>query len=95
MSEPHESHDENRVHGVQLAMLLTGGLMAGTGLLNLYYAFGWVGGDFNSDFSQIGFSGLDNIGLLPASTWAIPLVVVGALMMVLANAFSWRETDGY
>jgi len=94
MSASHESHDENRIHGTQLGMLLIGGLMTGTGLLNLYFSFGWVGGDFNSDFSQVGFSGLDEIGLLPTSTWAIPLVVLGALMMVIANATSWRQTDG-
>ncbi len=94
MASEHETTPE-RGHGLHLALLLIGGLMAGTGLLNLYYSFGWVGGDFNSDFSQIGFSALDNIGLLPTSTWSIPLLVVGALMMILANATAWKETDGY
>lgn len=95
MSDSHETEPEDRVHGLQLALLLAGGLMTGTGLLNLYYSFGWVGGDLNSDFTQVGFSGLNNIGLLPTSTWAIPLVVVGALTLVLANATAWRETGGY
>jgi hypothetical protein len=27
--------------------------------------------------------------------FAIPMVAVGAAMMVFANAIAWRETDGY
>lgn len=84
--------DNNTYH---LVLLVLGGLLLGTGLLNLYGSFGWVGGDFNSNYELVGFSGLDNISLLPNSTWSIPLVVVGALCLILANATAWRETGGY
>jgi hypothetical protein len=93
----HETHaaPKNETHPLHLGLLLFGGLCLGTGILNLYYSFGWEGGDFNSDFGQVGFSGLDNISLLPAADFAIPMVVVGALCLIVANATAWRETDGY
>lgn len=89
MSEP-----KNEVYPLHLGLLLFGGLTLGTGILNLYYSFGWRGGPFNSDLAQIGFHGLDDISLLPTGDWAIPMVVVGALCMIFANATAWRETDG-
>jgi hypothetical protein len=90
MSEP-----RNETHPLHFSLLMFGGLCLGTGLLNLYYSFGWHGGDMNSDFVQIGFSGLDNIALKPTADFAIPLVVVGAICLIFANATAWRETDGY
>lgn len=90
MSEP--KNDSNTFH---LGLLIVGGLCLGTGILNLIDSFGWTGGGFNSNFALIGFHGLDNISLLPASSFSIPLVVVGAIMLVIANATAWRETDGY
>lgn len=95
MSASHEPSDTRDTHPFHLVMLLGGGLTLGTGLINLYYSFGWTGGDFNSNFELVGFSGLDEIGLLSTSTLSIPLVVVGALMLVVANATAWKETGGY
>lgn len=90
MSEP-----KSELHAFHLALLIFGGLCAGFGVVNLYYSFGWAGGDLNSNHALVGFSGLDNIGLLPSSSLAIPAVVIGALCMIIANATAWKETDGY
>lgn len=86
---------KNDVNAMHLLLLIAGGLLLGTGLLNLYYAFGWTGGDLNSNFELTGFSALDNIGLLPGAEFHIALVVAGALCMIIANATAWRRTGGY
>lgn len=78
-----------------LALLLVGGLCLGTGVLNLLDSFGWLGGDLNSNYGQVGWSALDNISLLPGASVAVPLVVVGALCLVIANATAWKQTGGY
>lgn len=83
------------LHPMHFGLLLFGGLCFGTGVINLYYAFGWPGGDMNTDFSQIGFSGIDNIELLPPGDLALPLIAIGGLCLVIANATAWKETDGY
>lgn len=86
---------KNEAHPAHFALLMLGGLCLGTGLLNLYYSFGWPGGDLNSNFTLIGFSALDEISMLPDAQLSIPMVVVGALCMIFANATAWRHTDGY
>jgi hypothetical protein len=93
MSEPQTS--QNDWHPFHFALLIVGGLSLGTGIINLYYSFGWTGGDLNSNLRLVGFSGLDNIGALPDSSFAVPLVVIGGLCLILANANAWRHTDGY
>jgi hypothetical protein len=90
MSEP-----TNETYALHFGLYMFGGFSLGAGLLSLYYSFGWVGGDINSDFEQIGFNGLDNLSLLDAGDYAIPLVVIGALCLIFANATAWRETGGY
>ena len=70
-------------------------LLMGTGVVNLYYSFGWTGGDLNSNHALVGFSGIDNLSLLPDSNYAIPLVVIGGLCLIIANATAWKATDGY
>jgi|JI7StandDraft_1071085.scaffolds.fasta_scaffold1113343_1 hypothetical protein len=90
MSEP-----TDETYALHLGLYLFGGLSLGTGLLFLWYSFGWLGGDMNSDFEQIGFSGLDDISLLSTGEYAIPLVVIGALCLIFANATAWRKTGGY
>ena len=72
-----------------------GGLLLGTGIVNLYYSFGWDGGPMGQNFSGVGFSGVDNIGLLPSAEFSIPLVVMGVLILVGLNATAWRQTGGY
>lgn len=89
-SEPR--NDSNLLH---LVLLIGGGLCLGTGILNLYYSFGWIGGDLNANFAQVGASGVDNLSTLPMADLAIPLVAIGALMLIFANATAWRETGGY
>jgi hypothetical protein len=91
----HAAPAKSETHLFHLVLLIGGGLCLATGILNLYYSFGWIGGDMNSNFAQIGFSGIDNISPLPMADFAIPMVAVGAAMMVFANAIAWRETDGY
>ncbi len=80
---------------MHLVLLIAGGLCLGTGIINLYYSFGWVGGPMNSNFAMVGFDGFDEISLLPGSQMAIPMIVVGALCMIFANATAWKKTDGY
>ena len=72
-----------------------GGLLLGTGIVNLYYSFGWDEGPMGQDFSGVGFSGVDNIGLLPAAEYSVPLIVMGVMILVGLNANAWRHTGGY
>lgn len=76
------------------------GLLLGFGIVNLYFSFGVDDGqggrlDMASHLSTIGYHGFDNIALLPASDYAIGLVVVGALTMIGMNWTAWRFTNGY
>lgn len=82
-----------------VALLIFGGLSLGTGILFLIDSFGGKSGDevieYNKAFTEIGFSGLDNIALLPASQISFPLIVIGAICLIVANANAWKQTDGY
>lgn len=80
---------------VYLVGLLSGGLILGFGIRSLYYSFGVPGNCLNCDVARIGFSGLDDIQLLPAADYSIGLVVAGVLVMVALNAVAWRRTGGY
>lgn len=80
---------------VYLIGLLSGGLVLGFGIRSLYWSFGWADGDLNRSPSAIGFSGLDNLSLLPAADYSIGLVVAGVLVLVYLNARAWRWTGGY
>lgn len=88
-------HTGSGLHPLHLALYLVGGGSLGTGLMLLYWAFGWEGGSLNSDFSYIGFSALDNIALQSGAEIAVALVVVGLVCLVFGNATAWRETGGY
>lgn len=83
------------VHPLHLVLFLFGASSAGAGLIMAYHSFGWPHGPLNSDFSAIGFNGLDNIELLPGAEIAVALIVVGIISLVFANANAWRETNGY
>ena len=78
-----------------ILLYLVGGGCLGSGLLFLYWSFGWESGPLNSDFAAIGFSGLDNIAFLDSSNFSIGLVICGLLCLVVANMDAWKETDGY
>ncbi|TNE92875.1 MAG: hypothetical protein EP330_00400 [Deltaproteobacteria bacterium] len=90
-------HEEVQPRNNQLGYMagyLVGGLTTGFGIMGLYDSFGWVGGPLNSDFAQIGFTGIDNISRLAASDWSIVLLVVGVVTLVITNSRAWRDTVG-
>jgi len=89
------SSKKSETHLFHLCLLIFGGLSDGTGIIRLFYSFGWPGGSFQSDFRAIGFSGLDNIAMLPPGNYSFGLIALGLICMVLANATAWEETDGY
>jgi hypothetical protein len=90
-----DAHERDELHPLHLALFLIGGLCTGTGILNLYWSFGCPDADLNGNFKIIGFSGIDNIAVLPTADLAIPLLVVGVACLVMGNATAWKETDGY
>jgi hypothetical protein len=90
-----ETNGGSGVFPGHFALFILGGLCVGTGLLSLYWSFGWEGGALNSNYSLIGFDGLDNISALDPSDYSIPLVVIGIACLVYGNAIAWRYTGGY
>ncbi|MFK7928860.1 MAG: hypothetical protein AB8H79_11780 [Myxococcota bacterium] len=95
MSELSNQHEGPGLHPMHLALFMVGGACLGTGIILLYFAFGWPEGPLNSDFAQIGFNGLDNISIMPGAEISVALIVIGIVSMVFANATAWRETGGY
>ncbi len=93
MATTETARDE--LHLLHLGLFIIGGLCTGTGIINLYWSFGWEGGPVNTNLSAVGSSAMDNISLLPAADFSIPLVVIGVFCLILANATAWKETDGY
>ena len=93
MSNDHAHNDEPNT--MYIGGLLASGLMIGFGIVHLYFSFGWEGGPLNQDFGGVGFSGLDNLSLLPASNYSIGMIVAGVIDMVWLNANAWKRTDGY
>lgn len=91
MSEP----TENTFPAMHFALLIVGGLCLGMGILNLYYSFGWPGGNLNSNFAIVGFNGFSELEILPAWMVSFPLVLIGAVCLIAANATAWRQTGGY
>lgn len=91
------SRDE--LHPIYLALFIIGGLCTGTGILNLWWSFGYADAPLTDNVSmhldKIGNTALDNIGLLETADFSIPLVIVGVACLVIANATAWKETDGY
>lgn len=76
--------------------LLFGGLVLAFGLKSLYWSFGWADHEcLNCDLSAVGSHGVDNLSLLPAADYSIGMIVCGALMMIVLNAFAWYRTSGY
>lgn len=85
----------SELHPLHFALLMIGGLTLGFGVVNLITAFGWTGGDINSNNALVGFHGLDQIGWLPGADVAVPMVVFGAICLIIANASAWKQTGGY
>ena len=89
-------HSGTGLHPLHLGLFLAGGASLGTGILFLFWSFGWeTGQPLNSDFAQIGFNGLDNISLLQGGEIAVAMVVVGLVCLIFGNATAWKETGGY
>ena len=80
---------------IYVLLYIFGGAFLGTGILNLYWSFGNHGQDLNSNYSAVGFSGLDNIHQLANFQFAVPMIVSGLALLVVANLNAWKETDGY
>jgi hypothetical protein len=76
-------------------LLVPAGLLLATGIVLMYYSFGWDGGPLNQDIGGVGFSGLDNLALQWGSSFSFGLVAAGLLAMVWLNANAWKHTDGY
>ena len=75
--------------------IVLGGLLAGIGILNLYWSVGMPTGPLNGDFATVGFSGLDNWEFTSRAAIAFGLIILGAASMINANFIGWKETDGY
>jgi hypothetical protein len=84
-----------QLSNVHYLLVVLGGLMLGTGLVNLYWSFGDPNHDLNGNAAEVGWSGLDDIAMLPSADVAIPLLFAGIGTMVFLNARAWRYTGGY
>lgn len=77
-------------------LLLIGGACVASGILTLAMGgFAVPGGEVAQVVSQLGYDGVDNAGITSNGMVALTLCVVGAAMMIGANAGAWRETNGY
>jgi hypothetical protein len=72
---------------------VAGGFL-GWGIVHLYGSVGW-NTPLNQDFTHVGASGLDNIGMLPPFAGAVASIAAGVALMVWLNATAWRKTGGY
>jgi len=93
MSEAGERNEQGNL--VYLISLLIAGIVLGFGLLSLLYSFGSPAGPLNQTFEVVGFSGVDDLWLLPPADYSIGLIVAGMMAMVLLNATAWKRTGGY
>lgn len=93
MSEAGEHNEQGNL--VYVLGLLLAGLVLGFGLLSLLWSFGSPAGPLNQNFEVVGFSGNDDLWLLPPADYSFGLIVAGAMAMVLLNATAWKRTGGY
>ena len=77
-------------------MLLIGGACLGSGILTIAYGgFAVPGGEVAQVISQLGYDGVDDVGITYSGMIALTLCVIGAALMIGANAGAWKETGGY
>lgn len=77
-------------------LLLIGGACVASGILALATGgFGVPGGEVAQVISQLGYDGVDDAGITSNGMVALTLCVIGAAMMIGANAVAWKETNGY
>ena len=75
---------------------LGGGISAGMGILTLtVYGFDQPGGEVSASFSSLGYDALPTLTIPGAGYVAITMIIVGAWMMIKANATAWKQTGGY
>jgi len=75
--------------------LVPAGVLLASGILLLYYSFGWDGGPLNQDIGGVGYSGLDNLALQWGADFSFGFIAFGLIIMVALNANAWKHTDGY
>lgn len=94
MSEAHAETQPtvSRLYAVGLPL---GGLCLGFGIVNLYYSMGWGSGPMGQDFTSVGASGIDNLGLLPPADYSLVFIAAGIAILVSLNRGAWRHTGGY
>ena len=80
---------------IYVLLYIVGGAFLGTGILNLYWSFGTGGKDLNADYAAVGFDGIDNILRLDNFQFALPMIIGGVALLIIANLNAWKETDGY
>ncbi len=75
---------------------LGGGISAGMGILTLtVYGFDQPGGEVSASFSRLGYDALPTLTIPGAGYIGITMVIIGAWMMIKANATAWKQTGGY
>jgi hypothetical protein len=75
---------------------LAGGISVGLGMVSLTaYGFDQPNGEVSANFSQYGFDALPMLTIAPAGYTGFLMVVLGAVLMIRANATAWKQTDGY
>jgi len=75
---------------------IAGGVSTGLGVLLItLYGFSMPGGEIATQTSNMGFDALPHIGLTGTGYGAVALIVIGAWMMIKANATAWKQTGGY
>jgi hypothetical protein len=77
-------------------MFAVGGLLVGAGILAAVTGgFGMEAGATALVFDNLGYDGLDNLQMNNQGMMSIGLFLVGAVLMISANATAWKETGGY
>jgi len=75
---------------------LAGGISVGLGVVSLAaYGFDQPGGEVATNFSRYGYDALPDLTITSAGYSGLLMVLVGAVLMVRANATAWKQTGGY
>jgi hypothetical protein len=76
--------------------LLVGGILVGTGVLAAATG-GFVvpGGEAAQVISSLGYDGVNDITITQQGMMAVTFFIVGAGLMISANATAWKQTGGY
>ena len=81
---------------------IAGGISLGFGILFMMGAFGptgfGLGGEDNIvpaalSFKSYGYDASLDLGLTSSGKFGIPLILVGIVLMVYANAGAWKDTN--